>query len=133
MTVICAVDDDMGLSFNGRRQSRDRAVTERICELCREMPVHTTASGARLLPEGTEVYLSEDPLRDTPEGEGCFIETMDPAEAADRVERVILFRWNRHYPADVRFTLPLEDMTLLSRVEYPGSSHERLTEEVWVR
>ena len=34
MHIVAAVDDRMGLLFNGRRQSRDGVLNERIASLC---------------------------------------------------------------------------------------------------
>jgi len=45
-------------------------------------------------------------------------------------EGLILYRWNRTYPADLYFTLSLEGWTLERREEFAGSSHEKITKEV---
>ena len=55
----------------------------------------------------------------------------DPQVMVDRLEQVILYRWNRDYPADVRFTLDLSGFRLRQRVDFAGSSHEKITEEIY--
>ena len=61
------------------------------------------------------------------------METMDPAPWLERMEGLVLYRWNRRYPADLYCTLPLEDFVLEERREFAGSSHECITREVYRR
>ena len=45
----------------------------------------------------------------------------------------MLYRWNRRYPSDLKFDLPLEGFTLRQRQEFAGYSHPKITEEVYLR
>lgn len=54
------------------------------------------------------------------------------APFAGRVERVVLYRWDRAYPADLYWDLPLEGWTLARREEFPGFSHEIIAKEVYI-
>lgn len=63
-------------------------------------------------------------------GEPCFVEDRSVAPFAGRVERVVLYRWDRAYPADLYWDLSLEGWTLaraggvprlLPRDHYKGS------------
>ena len=68
----------------------------------------------------------------TATGERCsaFCETALPEE---RIENLILYRWNRHYPADLHLPRELPEQRLLVQVtEFPGFSHENITREVYV-
>ena len=49
---------------------------------------------------------------------------------ADKIEKIVLFRWNRHYPADAHFQFPGK-WALTAREDFPGSSHEKITMEVY--
>ena len=49
------------------------------------------------------------------------------------IESVILYKWNRRYPSDTKFDLDLNGWTLISTTDFPGSSHEKITEEVYIR
>ena len=55
------------------------------------------------------------------------------APCVDRLDRLIVYRWNRHYPSDVRFPLELADFTLQSSTEFRGSSHDLITREEYTR
>jgi len=65
-------------------------------------------------------------------GEPCFVEDRSVAPFAGRVERVVLYRWDRAYPADLYWDLSLEGWTLARREEFPGFSHEIITKEVYI-
>ena len=68
-------------------------------------------------------------------GEFCFVEDQDITPYAARIEKIILFRWNRTYPADVYFNMELlsSGWILKETEEFEGSSHEKITEEVYTR
>ena len=61
---------------------------------------------------------------------GCFAENSDYEGFADKIEKIVLFRWNRHYPADAHFQFPGK-WALTAREDFPGSSHEKITMEVY--
>ena len=66
-------------------------------------------------------------------GEVCFVEDRPLAEEADRIEAVLLYHWNRAYPADVHLDLDLAPFDLEERREFTGSSHEKITREFYRR
>ena len=47
--------------------------------------------------------------------------------------QVVLYKWNRVYPADQYFAMDLSGWKLVETVEFPGSSHEKITEERYER
>ena len=58
-------------------------------------------------------------------------EPLLPYEA--QLESLILFRWDRVYPADTCLDIPLEEhgWRLVERSEFPGYSHEKIVQEVY--
>lgn len=135
MIVIAAVDDNMGMMFNHRRQSRDRLLRRHILELAGERPLWMDGySAAQFGQEGNghDLRVDEDFLSRAGRGEFCFLEDRSPSAIRQEVEQVILLRWNRRYPADQYFDLDLTGWSMVQRQEFPGSSHERITQEVYV-
>ncbi len=131
LAAVC-VDDQNGLLFNGRRQSQDRLLREDLLREAGDRPLWMNAYSARQfhpLPPG--VRTAEDFLEQAGPGELCFVEDRDLLPFRERIEGVVLYRWNRRYPADTYFSLSLEGWTLERREEFPGSSHERITKEVY--
>ena len=130
MILISCADNALGLRFNHRRQSRDRVVCGRMLEV---------SGGELWLAEGSKGLFADFPEaalntvsdpREVPQGSFCFWER--PADVA--AEKIILYRWNRDYPGDERFLFPGgEEAWLLSRQEdFPGFSHEKITEEIYL-
>lgn len=60
MTGIVCLDQEDGLLFNGRRQSRDRVVTEKILSMTEGKPLWMSAYSRRIFPEDAPVCVAED-------------------------------------------------------------------------
>ena len=135
MILIVAVDDNKGLTFNHRRQSQDSILREHILHLCGEKPLWVNAYTARQFsPEQAEkLHISEDFLAEAQTGDFCFLENCSALPYADKIEQVILYKWNRRYPADLSFDIPLteSEWILESTEDFVGSSHEKITKEVY--
>ena len=133
MNLIFCLDDKNGMAFNHRRQSRDRVLIDDLVQTINGAPLTLTPYSAKLF-EGlaASLALSEKPLQTSGAGY-CFVEETDPAPYQDRIDELILYRWNRHYPADVWCTLDLSGYRMHSTEEFVGSSHEKITKEVWKR
>ena len=82
--------------------------------------------------EQSRLCVDESFLEKAGPGEPCFVEDRSVAPFAGRVERVVLYRWDRAYPADLYWDLSLEGWTLARREEFPGFSHEIITKEVYI-
>ena len=138
MILTAVVDDGMGMLFNGRRQSRDRILRQRILELAGDSTLWMNEYSYGLFRdecENARIRVDGDFLMKAGEGEVCFNETEPMLPVEERMEKLVLFRWNRMYPADVRFDLVLNSgvWRMESSEDFAGSSHERITMEVYVR
>ena len=109
MIVIVCLDDKGGMMFNHRRQSRDKILCEQILRLTKHAVLHMSHYSAGLFS------------------------ALAPVE--QRIEKLIIFKWNRTYPADRYFDLkPYEGAWHLAlSSDFAGSSHERITMEVFER
>jgi len=132
MILAVCVDDKGGMMFNRRRQSRDKAQQADLLEWCAGRKLWISPYSAPVF-EGALACEDEAFLEKAGPGEVCFVEDRSVKEAADRVETVILYRWNRTYPADLSFDLDLSDFYLETAVEFPGNSHEKVTREIYQR
>ena len=133
MNLIVTLDDGNGMTFNRRRQSRDRILNERILTLCGGR-LTVNAYTAKLFAEtDAKLTVDEDPLTLAGEQDWCFAEDIAIAPFADRIGKLVVFRWNRSYPSDRKFDLPLADRKRISQTDFAGSSHERITEEIYIK
>lgn len=131
MHVIVCLDEQSGMMFNDRRQSRDRKVTEDILNMTDGHLWITEYS--RELFTGSPVQVDDRLLEKAKAGTYCLIENQSLKPYEEKLESVTVYRWNRRYPADRRLDIDLENWTLESRVEFEGFSHERITKEVYRR
>lgn len=129
MTLYICLDDRSGLQFNRRRQSRDSAVLEDI---------RANLSG----PLGIDVFseklirAAEIPYVLPPESfADFFAEDVPSEELLAQTGKIVIYRWNRHYPSDVQWEPDLAAMgfVLTKTTEFPGTSHEKITREVYAR
>lgn len=132
MFAALCLDNRDGLSFNHRRLSRDRAQQEDLLALARESSLWIAPCSAALFAWAEDhVTVSEELLDLAGPGELCFLEDRLPDPG--NLEGLVLYRWNRDYPADVHFPSVPEDFVLTERLEFPGVSHAVITRETYLR
>lgn len=145
MRLIVCVDDNLGMAFNSRRVSQDSEVVRRIRNLSRKGILWVTGYSVRLfLGQDSSVYgqkqnsvhvcISDKPELSARTEDTCFLEDREPNTdiVIQKAQEIVLFRWNRAYPSDVKFRIPLDRYwKLKSSEDFQGSSHEKITEEVW--
>ena len=129
MTLYICLDDRNGLQFNKRRQSRDSAVLEDI---------RSRLTGKLLIEPFSEKLIreAEIPYVLPPEGaEDYFAENVPSQEVMENTSKIVIYRWNRHYPSDLRWEPDLTALgfSLKETGEFPGTSHEKITREVYER
>ncbi len=128
MKLIVCLDDNNGMMFNKHRQSRDRVLIENLIELCKGEKLYTNEYSMNLFPDNSvEIY---DNIEDVG-NEYCFAENFTVNEKD--VEEIIVYKWNRLYPADTYFNIDLAGWVLTETVDFEGSSHEKITRERYVR
>lgn len=136
MTVIFCIDDKGGMLFNKRRQSRDRVVTADMLELAREEGKILSVSpfSEKLFAEaGAEVRVLGDIVSEAKRTDICFVEDIAPTAFGKKVSRLVVYKWNRAYPADFYADTDLSQWKLTSSEELSGYSHEKITKEIYVR
>lgn len=130
MTVYVCLDDRNGILFNKRRQSRDIRVLEDIRDSIPEVLTVDPFSEKLVAEAGIPYRLAEETLE---EDAHFFLEARPAAPVVAEASRLVIYRWGRHYPADVRFDGDLSGFTLQSTEQFPGKSHECITKEVYTR
>ncbi len=133
MTVFLCLDDRNGMLFHNRRLSRDQVLCERILAYCGGGTLWMTPYSATIFPtnEGN-IRVCENFPEEMKEEDFCFVENGDVLSLLKRAKKLVIYRWNRCYPADVK--LPdhiLSERKPVSTVEFAGSSHCCITQEVY--
>ena len=117
-TVIICLDKRDGLSFGGRRLSRD-------AEIFRDIEKDF---GAVALSND----ISLDFVKTRNDAPAVFCEVEIPDHCLECCERVIIYRFDRAYPFDV--SLPegfYDNFKLSQKTEFAGNSHDKIFKEIW--
>ena len=135
MVVIICLDNDGGMRFNGRRQSRDRLLIKDITDACKGELFAADYSAELFGEDGCQPILAENPQTVMDKNGYYFAETLAPDFPYNEVKGYIIYRWNRKYPADETFDFDLAQngYRLCSVSEFAGSSHDKITKEVWTK
>ena len=158
MVIVVATDDQGGMMFNKRRQSQDRVLREHILDLAKDNRLWMNAYTGRQFadkgnqeqsPAGTdsenraespidsenqvEILVDDAFLEKAGTGEYCFVENLPSAPYESRIEKIVLFKWNRAYPGDFFFDMVLSTWKRIETEDFAGASHEKITQEVYVR
>lgn len=135
MLVAVCIDDKGGMMFNHRRQSQDRVLRADLLAMAGEKNLWLNEYSAKQFqPEDQEkLTIAEDFLSQALEGELCFVEDQPLAPWLDKLEEVVVYHWNRVYPADKYLDLALiePDWNMVECCEFTGSSHEKITKEIY--
>ena len=132
MTVILTLSDGDGMLFNKRRQSRDRVLIENLMSLIGTKALYITAFSQKLFDSYSNVKIIDSP-ENLPEDAFFFVESLPLSPFCKKIEKMIIYRWNRSYPADLYLDTPPSKigLKLTSTVDFEGHSHEKITREIY--
>lgn len=133
ITVIITIDKMGGIAFGGKRQSRDRELAKDIC-LSTEGKIYMTEYSARLFGDYKErVEVSDAPLKKCPDGGTVFLECERLMPYAEYIKKLIVYNWNREYPADLYSDA--KELTEAGKkhggYDFAGFSHDKITKEIY--
>lgn len=134
MTIFICLDDNNGMLFNNRRQSKDLAVIEDMLAFAGEEKIHMSAYSAKLFEGMEERIAVEEDLAGSLGARFCFVEDMPLAPWEDNIITLVIYCWNRVYPADVHLDIdPEAGFVLAESRDFPGNSHEKITRKIYRR
>lgn len=143
MIIMVCIDEDKGLAFSGRRQSQDRVLRADILQECRGKRLYMNSYSYQGFPEaqqnigslGVEFRTVENFIELAGAGDFCFVENVDVEPWIEQIEGIVVYEWNRKYPADLYFSVDFEEntWTLKSEETFTGSSHPQIVKKVYER
>ena len=135
MILIVCIDKNMGMTFNGRRQSKDSILRERIIQLTSKSKLWMNHYSEKQFNEtsASHINISDNLIGDVEKNEYCFIENLNVKEFEECSQMIILYHWNRAYPYDKQFGIDLTKWTCIQTTDFEGSSHAKITEEVYIK
>lgn len=135
MNIIVCLDDKNGMMFNRRRQSADRILRARMLDLVGDGVLWMNAYSAQQFSEKARILVNADFTQHAADQDYCFVENADDLPPASCIHRLIVYRWNCVYPADVHFPEAYFQggITCICRTDFEGNSHKKITEEIYQR
>ena len=126
------------MMFNNRRQTKDRMVIQKIKKKKKNNFLHLSEYSKplfqgedNLIEFGTrwrnEVIIKGE------ESDYFFIEDSRPKDYECIIHRIILFCWNKTYPADSFFDIDLNNYEQKEEIEFEGYSHEKISMKIYDR
>lgn len=133
MKLCVCLDKKNGMMFFGKRQSQDSVQRERLLSLVGENKLWLSAYSAKLFGELSNVIVDENCGLTAGENDYCFVE--DQPFDISKCSTIIVYKWNRQYQADKSFNVDLktEGFKRISKEDFVGSSHDKITEEIYER
>lgn len=137
MTAILCVDDNSGVMFNSRRQSQDRVLREKILSFLKDgkkLRVSPYTAAQFSTEDKVNLVSAENCYADAAPDDVCFAEDASLDVNNSMVDTIVLFKWNRTYPADRHFDCAqLKTWKLVHSEDFAGYSHEKITMEVYMK
>lgn len=134
MIISFCIDDRGGMTFNGKRVSRDKNLCERLVFKAKslEAKLFVSSYSAKLF-NISDIVISEN-FPENDENIICFIENTDIEDYLKIADKLIIYKWNRIYPFDRKLDSKLLDnFVLTEKYDFKGFSHEKITEETYER
>ncbi len=132
MTLIFCVDNNFGLMFNKRRQSRDSEVLDDIKNCFAGEKICISQYSEKLFNEaGIDCTVCDNFNQDGI----CFVEDKYSSDLLNIADEIILYHWGKVYPADVKFDIELlnANFTLIEQSVFKGTSHNEIKKERYTR
>lgn len=135
MKLIVCLDDKQGMLFNRRRQSQDAIQRAHMLGVVGNAVLRMNGYSAKLFGEElpSNVAVNENFLDLATSADYCFVENENILPYLNSITEVVVYRWNKTYPSSVTFPLILTRWTKKATAEFPGSSHDKITMEVYTK
>ncbi|WP_455543917.1 hypothetical protein [Intestinibacter sp.] len=137
MNLIVCLEDKNGMMFNKRRLSQDVVIREDIYNNLDKNSLIMNSYSFKMFEKDNsdkDIVVREDlPVEDSDNLQ--FIEDKQLGDFEDKIDKLIIYYWNRRYPSDLKFNIDLENgkWQVVSEEEFPGNSHEKITKKIIVK
>ena len=133
MKLCLCIDKNNGIMFFGKRPSQDRVQRAEMLTLIGKTKLWISKYSASLFESAENIIVDDDYMSKAQADDYCFVE--DKEIDLKKCSTIVVYNWNRHYPADKFFTFDLkkEGFKKISSRDFVGSSHEKITEEIYER
>ncbi len=131
MKIIVCIDDKYGISWNNKRVSKDRKIIEDIEFL--NVYLHMNNYSYKMFEEygyNKTINISDNIVS---ESGFYFNELSDLKKIEKEIDEIIVYKFNRSYPSDIKLDIDLSKYILRETKEFIGNSHKKITREIYIR
>lgn len=137
MKLILCLDDNNGMMFNKRRQSQDKNLRLSIKDTVKDHLLYMNNYSYKLyndIDDGN-IIVDESFLQKCENDNFALVEDLNLHDYINNIDLIIVYKWNRVYPSDKKLDINLKDniWTLISSEDFQGSSHDKITKEIYRR
>ena len=114
-------------------QSRDKNLIADLCTKT-ECYIYISPYSAPLFEQfSARIKIVDNPLSDCEDNAVAFVEGLPLSMYVDDIEELIVYKWNRLYPSDVKLDIDIKDagFNMFAKYEFMGNSHDKITKEVY--
>lgn len=139
MTLIVTVDDGFGLAFGAKRQSRDRELVRDAVGLASGRKILAREYSRLIFDEAgiksDAVAFCDEPTKAAKKDDLVLLELAVKKSELDLAEQIIIYAWNRRYPATAKLDMGYieANFKLKDEYEFVGNSHEKITRRTYKR
>ena len=136
MNIFVCLDEKGGMAFNKRRQSSDRIIRQDMLQTVGEQKLYMNSyTRKQFTEENSNIIECENGLEIAEKDDFVFIENISVCDYISTIQKIVVYRWQRAYPADTFFDIDLtsSDWVLSATEEFEGYSHECIAKEIYVK
>ena len=97
MIAIVTIDDNNGMMFNKRRQSKDIRLIERILDIAGTNRIWVSEYSSQLFDTSKDNIIVDNSYTEAQAQDYCFVENVDINELQDNISKIYVYKWNRMY------------------------------------
>ncbi len=129
MKIVTCIENNKGLMFFKKRLSKDEKIIDDIKNMNVKLSMNDYSHKMFLSYNyDNEIIVSDEFVLDT-----YYFNENNSLEEYEDITEIIIYKFNRDYPSDLKLKINLEDFSLESIYEFVGKSHEKITKEVYKR
>ena len=130
MTLIVCIDLKGGILFNSRRQTLDYELINIIGKSFKN--IYITPFSEKYFTN-VKCTVSDTPFLDAGDDSTIFLESGLPSDFPNKIDKIILYRWNCVYPADtyLNFSPSEQGFKLCGKVTFSTEVHKEIVKEIY--
>lgn len=136
MKIIICLDDKNGMLYNKRRQSKDQTIIQDMIETFPFLIMNSYSY--KLFKDydySITIQINDDLPKIDNDKDFQFIEQNSLSLYENRISEIVVYYWNRKYPADLRCSIDFtsDRWQCIEEKEWVGSSHEKITRKRYIQ